>query len=317
MQNQQVTVGVIGGGVWGRALSNLARHNGHLVKGWSRSSDRTLVETLKGCDVILSAVSMAGVQPVLDQLKGIEIPHQTILVSATKGVEFKTDHDCPVQTASQFWQATFPDHSVVVLSGPNLSQEIEQGRPAATVVASHTMAAAETIQSLLSSANFRVYTNVDPLGVELGGTLKNIIAIAAGSCDALQLGTNAKAALVTRGLSEMIRIGTRWGANAETFYGLSGLGDLLATCNSSLSRNYQLGYQLGEGKTVAEALTTLRGTAEGINTTRVIVQVTDQWSISAPISHQVHRLIQGEVTPQAAVEALMLRSMKPEQNLLL
>ncbi|HEY9805817.1 MAG TPA: NAD(P)H-dependent glycerol-3-phosphate dehydrogenase, partial [Candidatus Obscuribacterales bacterium] len=161
---------------------------------------------------------------------------------------------------------------------------------------------------------FRVYTNPDPLGVELGGTLKNIIAIAVGACDGLQLGTNAKAALVTRGLTEIIRIGTHWGAKTETFYGLSGLGDLLATCNSALSRNYRVGYGLAQGQTLSEVLATLEGTAEGINTTQVLIQVARQHNISVPISYQVYCLLQGEITPQQATQALMLRDIKPEYN---
>ncbi len=146
----------------------------------------------------------------------------------------------------------------------------------------------------------------------MGGTLKNVIAIAAGTCDGLQLGTNAKAALVTRGLAEIIRIGTHWGAKTDTFYGLSGLGDLLATCNSPLSRNYQVGYQLAQGKKLPEVLASLQGTAEGVNTTDVLIQLANQQGISVPISYQVYRLLQGEVTPQAAVDALMLRDVKPE-----
>jgi glycerol-3-phosphate dehydrogenase (NAD(P)+) len=130
----------------------------------------------------------------------------------------------------------------------------------------------------------------------------------------LQLGTNAKAALVTRGLTEIIRIGNTWGAKTETFYGLSGLGDLLATCNSLLSRNYQVGYQLAQGKTLAETLAHLEGTAEGVNTTQVLIQRANQQKISIPITTQVYRLLQGEITPREALEALMLRDIKPEYN---
>jgi glycerol-3-phosphate dehydrogenase (NAD(P)+) len=176
------------------------------------------------------------------------------------------------------------------------------------------MEAAKQLQMVFSSPSFRVYTNSDPLGVELGGTLKNVMAIAAGVCDGLQLGTNAKAALLTRGLAEMIRVGTHWGAQTETFYGLSGLGDLLATCNSPLSRNYQVGYQLGLGKSLSEILANLEGTAEGVNTTQVLIQRAKAQNISVPISYQVYKLLEGEITPKAAVEALMLRDVKPEYD---
>ena len=141
-----------------------------------------------------------------------------------------------------------------------------------------------------------------------------MLAIAVGACDGLQLGTNAKAALVTRGLAEIIRIGTDWGAKPETFYGLSGLGDLLATCNSVLSRNYQVGYGLAQGKPLSDVLISLQGTAEGINTTQVLVHLASQQQIALPISHQVDQLLQGKITPQAALEALMQRDRKPENH---
>jgi glycerol-3-phosphate dehydrogenase (NAD(P)+) len=213
---------------------------------------------------------------------------------------------------SQLWQQAFPNHAIAILSGPNLSKEIQQGLPAASAIASSNLAAAEQVQMAFSSARFRAYTNPDALGVELGGTLKNVIAIAVGACDGLNLGVNAKSALVTRGLAEMIRIGTYWGAKAETFYGLSGLGDLLATCSSPLSRNYQVGYGLAQGKSLAEVLDQLEGTAEGVNTTEVLVKLAEQQDIEMPISSQVYRLLRGEVTPQTAVEVLMQRNSKPE-----
>jgi glycerol-3-phosphate dehydrogenase (NAD(P)+) len=180
------------------------------------------------------------------------------------------------------------------------------------VVASADYQAASIVQLAFSSAQFRVYTNDDPLGVELGGTLKNVMAIAAGACDGLQLGTNAKAGLLTRGLAEIIRVGQHWGAKPETFYGLSGLGDLLATCNSHLSRNYQVGYHMAQGKTLLQALAIIEGTAEGVNTTRVLIQRAEEQKISVPVSYQVYRLIQGEVTPEAATRELMSRDTKSE-----
>lgn len=302
-----VRLAVLGAGAWGSTLAALASRQGHEVRVWSRSSSHSLVETVQEADIILSAVSMAGVRSVAEQLQALAIAPEALLITTTKGLEPGTT--C---TPSQIWQTAFPNNSVVVLSGPNLAKEIQQGLPAATAVASTQETAAQTVQAVFSSSVFRVYTNPDPLGVELGGTLKNVIAIAVGTCDGLQLGTNAKAALVTRGLAEIIRIGTHWGAKTETFYGLAGLGDLLATCNSVLSRNYQVGYGLAQGKTLAEVLATLEGTAEGVNTTQVLVDVARQSQISMPISYQVYRLLQGEVTPQQAAAALMLRDAKPE-----
>ena len=303
------SVVILGAGAWGAALANLAAGNGHRVRLWSRQGSQTLKAVLQDAQIILSAISMKGVRDVALQVQSFPLSPETIFVTATKGLEPETFY-----TPSQIWQSVFPNHAVVVLSGPNLSQEIQQSLPAATVVASSVATAAEAVQLVFSSQRFRVYTNPDPVGVELGGTLKNVIAIAAGVCDGLQLGTNAKAALVTRGLTEMVRIGNFWGAKTETFYGLSGLGDLLATCNSPLSRNYQVGYQLAGGQTLAETLANLQGTAEGVNTCQVLVQKAKQQNIPVPITEQVYRLLQGEVTPQQALDELMLRDIKPEYN---
>lgn len=308
-QNSKLCVLILGAGAWGNTLATLAAANGCGVRLWSRHYSQSLKAMLEGADIVLSAVSIKGVRAVITEIQSLPVSSETIFVTATKGLDPAT-----TLTPSQIWQKAFPDHSVVILSGPNLSKEIQQGLPAATVVASTAAVAAEVVQAVFSSSRFRVYTNSDPLGVELGGTLKNVIAIAAGVCDGLQLGTNAKAALVTRGLTEIIRIGNCWGAKTETFYGLSGLGDLLATCNSPLSRNYQVGYQLALGKTLPEILAQLEGTAEGVNTTQVLIQRANQQKISMPITVEVYRLLQGEITPRQALEALMLRDIKPESN---
>ncbi|MDH6061427.1 NAD(P)H-dependent glycerol-3-phosphate dehydrogenase [Chrysosporum bergii ANA360D] len=306
---QKTTIAILGAGAWGVALANLATANGHQVRLWSRRGGQTLQTVLQNAQILLSAISMQGVREVASQVQSFPLSPTTIFVTATKGLDPQT-----TLTPSQIWQTAFPHHPVVVLSGPNLSKEIEQSLPAATVVASQNQAAAELVQMVFSSPCFRVYTNPDPIGVELGGTLKNIMAIAAGVCDGLHLGTNAKAALVTRGLTEIIRIGRSWGANTETFYGLSGLGDLLATCNSPLSRNYQVGYQMASGKTLTEVLADLPGTAEGVNTCRVLLRHAQHHSITVPITEQVYRLLQGEITPRQALEELMLRDIKPEYN---
>jgi glycerol-3-phosphate dehydrogenase (NAD(P)+) len=306
-----MNVAILGAGAWGKALASLATTNGHQVRLWSRSGTETLATVLQDANIILSAISMKGVREVANQIKSLplsqEISQEAIFITATKGLDPQTT--C---TPSQIWQEIFPNHPVVVLSGPNLSKEIQQQLPAATVVSSNIASAAQLAQVVFSSNRFRIYTNDDPLGVELGGTLKNVIAIAAGVCDGLQLGTNAKAALVTRGLTEMVRVGVHWGAKMETFYGLSGLGDLLATCNSSLSRNYQVGYQLALGKTLTEILAHLEGTAEGVNTTQVLVQRAQQQNISVPITEQIYRLLENQVSPRQTLEELMARDMKRE-----
>jgi glycerol-3-phosphate dehydrogenase (NAD(P)+) len=307
VSDQTQIVTVLGTGVWGSALGNLARRNPNQVRLWSRSSPESLESVVIDADVIVSAVSMKGVRPTIEKLQQLTLSQKTILVTSTKGLDPDTTH-----TPSYIWQQAFPNHSVVVLSGPNLSKEIQKGLPAATTVSSTNITAAETVQTVFSSDLLRVYVNEDPLGTELGGTLKNVMAIAAGVCDGLELGTNAKAALLTRALPEMIRVGTHLGASAETFFGLSGLGDLLATCDSPLSRNYQVGFGLAQGKSLEQILEELEGTAEGVNTTNVLIKLANQETIPVPIARQVYRLIHGKNTPQEAVQALMERDLKPE-----
>lgn len=314
-QSDRLKVAVIGGGAWGATLARLLQENGHAVGLWSRHTGDCLLPIVAEADVLLSTVSMRGVRAVVSQLQAIGLPTHTLIVTATKGLDPESGSSVALPLLpSQIWQAAFPAHAVTVLSGPNLAKEIAQGLPAASVVASRESRAGERVQAVFSSARFRVYTNPDPLGVELGGALKNVIAIAVGACDGLHLGTNAKSALVTRGLAEMIRVGTHWGAQAATFYGLSGLGDLLATCNSPLSRNYQVGYGLAQDQSLATVLAQLEGTAEGVNTTKVLLQLAQQQGIYLPISDQVYRLLRGEITPRIAIDALMLRDRKPESG---
>ena len=300
-------VAILGTGVWGSALGAIAKNNGHRVRFWSHRGDVPLKDVVAEAPVVLSAVSMTGVIPTIDKLQQLDLPSDKIIVTATKGLDPQT-----TRTPSQIWQTAFPNHSVAVLSGPNLSKEIVRGLPAATVVASHDAIAAKKVQSIFASDTFRVYINRDPIGTELGGTLKNVIAIASGVCDGMNLGTNAKAALLTRALPEMIRIGTHLGASAETFFGLSGLGDLIATCDSPLSRNYQVGYGLAQGKSLEQILESLEGTAEGINTTNVLIKLADLQAIAVPIARQVHRLLRAKITPTEAIQALMERQLKPE-----
>lgn len=299
---------IIGAGAWGSALGTLIQRNQHQVRLWSRNCGHSLGETIDKADVILSALSTKGVRPVIEQLQTLTLPEKAIIVTATKGLDPISE-----QTPSHLWKRAFPGHPLVVLSGPNLSKEIQQGLPAATVVSSDDEEACKTIQEIFASEAFRVYYNDDPIGTELGGTLKNVMAIASGVCDGLQLGTNAKSALLTRALPEMIRVGTFLGAKTETFFGLSGLGDLLTTCNSMLSRNYQVGYALAQGKSLPEILENLEGTAEGVNTTEVLVKIAEKQDLEVPIAWEVHRLLNNETTPLQALQALMIRDLKREE----
>ncbi len=303
MLAKQVTV--LGAGAWGTALAKLAMLGGHQVKLWSRSLN--LAEAIADCDLLVSAIPMRGIPEIIARTKAITLqPHQVIL-STSKGL-----HSESGLTAQQMWQESFPAQAIAVMSGPNLSPEIMAGLPCATVVASERPEIAQMVQEVFASSCFRVYTNSDPIGVELGGTLKNVIAIAVGACDGLQLGANAKAALITRSLAEIIRIARRWGAKDETFWGLSGLGDLLATCNSMLSRNYRLGYALAQGKSLNEAIASIAGTIEGINTAKALIKIADQENIYLPVCRYVYQLIQGEITPQNALAGLMARDLKSE-----
>ena len=299
-------VAILGTGAWGSALGKIVGNNRHDVRFWSHRGEIPIGDVVENAVIIVSAVSMKGVIPTVAKLKPLNLPADRIIVTATKGLDPDT------RTPSQIWQSAFPDNPVVVLSGPNLSKEIAQGLPAATVLASKDLKAARFAQSVFSSDTFRAYVNEDPTGTELGGTLKNVMAIASGVCDGMELGTNAKAALLTRALPEIIRIGTHLGASAETFFGLSGLGDLIATCDGTLSRNYQVGYGLAKGKPLEQILESLPGTAEGVNTTEVLIKIADKEAIAVPIARQVDRLLKGKITPKQAIQALMARELKPE-----
>lgn len=302
-----LTIALLGAGVWGTALANLARENGHQVRVWSRRGTLSLDSAIADADILLSAIAMQGVPETTAKLQALTLPAGLVITSASKGLDAAT-----LRTPSQIWRAAFPDNPFVVLSGPNLSVEIEQGLPAACVSASDDTAAAQLIQRAFACDRFRVYTNDDPIGTELGGTLKNVIAIAVGACDGLALGTNAKAGLMTRAVMEMIRVGTHLGGQPETFFGLSGLGDLMATCSSSLSRNYRVGYGLAQGQPLDQILPELQGTAEGVNTARVLQTLAEREQLTLPICNLVYRVLAQELTPSEAIAALMGRALKPE-----
>ena len=203
---------------------------------------------------------------------------------------------------------------IAVLSGPTFAREVSQGTPTVAVVAATSHAVAETVQQLLSTATFRVYTNTDVLGVELGGALKNVMAIAAGVCDGLNLGYNTRAALITRGLAEMTHLGVAMGARAHTFAGLSGMGDLVLTCTGPLSRNYAVGVQLGQGKKLSDILSQMHMVAEGVTTASAAVALGERYQVEMPIAEKVYALLQGHITPHEAVTELMQRTLKHEDR---
>jgi glycerol-3-phosphate dehydrogenase (NAD(P)+) len=233
-----------------------------------------------------------------------------LVLSASKGLEAETTKRMS-QVLQEELDTSFGTN-VCVLSGPNLSQEIARGLPAATVVAAQDHEVAKNAQGIMASPTFRVYTQTDVIGVELGGALKNIIALAAGMCDGLGYGDNAKASLMTRGLAEITRLGVACGANAATFSGLAGMGDLVATCSSRLSRNHYVGEELAKGRVLSEILCSMVGTAEGIDTTIATTKLAKQLGVEMPITEQVYKVLFEGLKVEKAIPALMERELKHE-----
>ena len=225
-----------------------------------------------------------------------------IVLHATKGIE-----EGSLRRISEVLREELPCPRIGVVSGPNLAHEIASGEPAATVVASRFDEVLDAGISLLASERFRVYRATDVIGVEWAGALKNVLAIASGSLDALKLGWNARAMLITRGLAEMVRFGVAMGAKEGTFLGLAGMGDLLATCSSPLSRNYRVGYRLANGERLPEILASLGSTAEGVRTTATVHRFAVSNGIPMPITEGVYRVLQGEVAVTDALHRLMIR----------
>ena len=225
-----------------------------------------------------------------------------VIIHATKGLE-----EGSLKRVSQILREELPCPRIGVISGPNLATEVARGEPAATVVASVYNEVIEAGVALLASDKFRIYWASDVIGVEWAGTLKNVLAIAAGALDAMKLGWNARSMLITRGLAEMVRFGVAMGAKESTFLGLAGMGDLLATCSSPLSRNYRVGTRLAQGEKIADILTSLSETAEGVRTTRTVWQFAQAHKISMPITEAVHMLIEEGVGVQQVLKTLMTR----------
>ncbi len=300
-------IAVLGLGAWGETLSALLRHQGHALQSWSRRRGGDPAAALAGADVALVAVSMAGVRELAPALAP-RWPDQLPLVSCSKGIDLEQ-----LCTPSQLWHQHRQDLPLLVLSGPNLATELAAGLPAASVLASADAALAHRLQHALSSERLRLYTNADPVGTEVAGALKNVMAIAAGICDGLQLGTNAKASLLCRALVEMGTVIEGLGGTASSLYGLAGLGDLLATANSTLSRNYRFGLALAEGLSQQEALQRVGATVEGASTAEAVLRLAQQRGWHLPISHEVGLLMRGQVSAAQAVRHLMERDLREER----
>ncbi len=327
-------IGVIGAGGWGTALSKTFSDSGHEVTLWCREDpvradihdrrvnehflpDIELPETLRvtgdlseaavGAEMIVLAVPSQYLRGVLGALAP-SLGASPLLVSATKGIEEGT-----LLRMSQVVDEVLPfDTDVVAISGPTFAREVGLGQPTALVAASRDPLPALSVQAELSTSSFRIYTNDDLVGVELGGALKNVVAIAAGVASGLGLGHNPLAALMTRGLAEISRLSEALGGKRETLAGLAGMGDLVLTCTGGLSRNRRVGMQLGEGKNLEEILATMEMVAEGVRTTHAAVALARKHDVEMAIVFQMERLLRGETTPQDAIRALMSRPLKAE-----
>jgi glycerol-3-phosphate dehydrogenase (NAD(P)+) len=263
-----------------------------------------------GADVVIVATPMAALREQLIALRGTTVP----VAWLCKGVEpaLDTSPESFGLFAHEIWAQVAPDLAAGVLSGPSFAQEVAEGRPTALVAASPHAAVRDALVEAFHGPALRVYANEDIVGVEVGGAVKNVLAIATGLCDGLALGLNARAALITRGLAEMTRLGLALGARAETFMGLSGLGDLVLTSTGDLSRNRKVGLLLAQGRTLAQAVDSLGHVAEGVYCARTVVQRARGLGIEMPISESVVALLDGRVGPQDAVAALTGRDPVPE-----
>jgi len=328
-------IGVVGAGAWGTTLAKLLVEKGHSVTLWAWEPELAvtmarerengiylpgveLPETLeittsfahvgRGRSALILVTPSHVLRSVFSEIRPF-LETSALLISATKGLEHST-----CMTMSQVVRQVAPElKSLAVLSGPSFAREVSRGLPAALVAASDDEATAKRVQSLLSSPAFRVYAGSDPLGVELGGSLKNVIAIAAGVVDGLGLGHNALAALVTRGVREMARLGVAMGARADTFAGLAGLGDLVLTCTGDLSRNRQLGLALGKGAPLADLLRRSPTVKEGVNAARAAVTLAERFSVEMPICREICAILFESKSPQEAVADLMGRALKSEE----
>ena len=330
-------VAVIGAGSWGTALANLLSKNGSDVMLWSYerevaesirdrhlntvylpdepldgalSATTSLDEAMDGASVLLSVSPAQHVRKILQPIAaGVRL--DLLVVSASKGIETAT-----LDTMAEVFEDIFPApvaRRASFLSGPSFALEVAQEHPTAVAVASHSQEAAVETQQLFQTDYFRVYTNPDVRGVELGGALKNVIALAAGRVDGLGYGHNTRAALSTRGLAEMARLGTALGANPITFAGLAGMGDLILTCTGGLSRNRTVGVRLGKGETLKAILADMKQVAEGVETSRAAYNLALREGIEMPIVSEVYRVLFEDKPATEAVRALMVREPKPEQ----
>ena len=330
-------VSVLGAGSWGTALSLLLCKNGHEVTLWSALEDEVrmlcekrehesqlpgvrlpedmkitadLEDSLQDPDVAVLAVPSPFTRSTAHRMAPF-VKKGQIIVNVAKGVEEHT-----LMTLSEIISEEIPQADVCVLSGPSHAEEVGKGLPTTCVVSAEKRETAEYLQGIFMSPVFRVYTTPDILGVELGGALKNVIALAAGTADGLGYGDNTKAALITRGIAEISRLGTKMGARAETFYGLSGIGDLIVTCASVHSRNRKAGYLMGKGYTMQEAMDEVKMVVEGVYSARAAKSLAEKYQVEMPIIEEVNKVLFEDKPAADAVRDLMLRDKKVETPML-
>jgi glycerol-3-phosphate dehydrogenase (NAD(P)+) len=337
--NTMKQTAVIGAGSWGTALAKLLADKGEAVRLWSRSSahvdalrrDREnrrylpgaalpanlqptddLACCVAGCQCVIMAVPSHGFREVFVRLAPL-LQDGALLVSAVKGIEIESGQTmCQIMNAEIARLNRQSRLHVGVLSGPSFADEVAAGQPTAVTIGFADLYAAKEVQQLFSTSFFRAYTSCDIIGLEISAAMKNVIAIAAGIADGLGCGLNARAALITRGLAEITRLGVALGANPLTFSGLGGLGDLVLTCTGSLSRNRTVGLKLGEGRTLQQALSEMTMVAEGVRTTKSCWQLAAHAGVEMPILEQVYQILYEDKPCKAAVQELFQRSLREE-----
>ncbi len=331
-----INIGVVGAGSWGTALANLLAEKGFPIDLWVFEQDicqqiektrengvflpgvqlsenirptTDLAEVVRGKGLVLIVVPSHVMRVVAGQMAP-DLEPEAVVVSASKGIENETQ--LTMTGVLKEAAADLSDDRLAVLSGPSFAREVARGVPTVVTVASKNEACAHMVQRVFATAAFRVYTNEDIMGVELGGAVKNVIAIAAGIIDGLGLGLNTRAALITRGQTEIRRLGLALGANPRTFTGLAGIGDLVLTCTGDLSRNHMVGFKIGQGQTLSQVLSDMRMVAEGVKTARSVHNLAKRLGVEMPISNAVYRVLHEDLSPKDACYELMTRDLKHE-----
>lgn len=324
---------IIGSGNWGTTIAKILAESGRDVTIWSRDkqqlidiqNDRVNHKSLPGIklpstinlknefqewntfDLLILAIPVNAIRDFIINLP-VKLESRQTILCLSKGIELTSG-----KTVSQILQEVLPRFAnIAVLSGPNIANEIAQGKPAMSTVSSHDIKVAKSAQNYCTTPNFRVYTNPDLIGVEICGALKNIIAIGAGICHQLQLGDNAVAALVTRGIAEIARFGQRFGANPVTFMGMAGVGDLSVTCMSQHSRNNQMGRFLAQGLSYEEARNQMSMVSEGVSTCQIVHKLAEEYQIYMPITAAIYKVLFENLAPVEAIQLLMKSDLKDE-----